>query len=438
MSQPIQSVSTNRLNNQWWLSVWAIAAAFGAYFCMYGFRKPFTAAAYEGLSWWGFAYKSVLVTAQVFGYMLSKFIGIRVIAEMKPERRARALLLLVGLAQVALLFYAIVPAQWNFLCLFLNGLPLGMVFGLVLGFLEGRRMTEALTAGLCASFILADGVTKSTGAYLLAAGVTQFWMPFAAGAVFALPLLVFVWMLARIPPPTAKDLEHRNERIPMTQADRRALFLKYATGLTLLISAYLLLTVLRSVRADFAPEIWQGLGYSGQPAVFTRSELWVMFGVIVANGLAVFIADNRRAFFTALGTAFAGFALASLGLAGWRGGWLDGFAFMVLIGLGLYLPYVAVHTTVFERLMAMTGDRGNIGFLMYLADSFGYLGYVAVMLARGAIRTDQNFLEFFLALSAAVTALAVVLLAGCWIYFARRTRKRDINNPNAMEATSFS
>jgi Family of unknown function (DUF5690) len=36
-----------------------------------------------------------------------------------------------------------------------------MVFGLILGFLEGRRHTEALTAGLCASFILADGTSKS-------------------------------------------------------------------------------------------------------------------------------------------------------------------------------------------------------------------------------------------------------------------------------------
>lgn len=415
----------SRFTNQWRLSVWAVTAAFGAYFCMYGFRKPFTAAAYEDLTFWNFSYKSVLVTAQVFGYMLSKFLGIRIIAEMRPERRARTLLLLVGAAQAALFFYAIAPAPWNFVFLFLNGLPLGLVFGLVLGFLEGRRMTEALTAGLCASFILADGAAKSVGAYLLEAGVSQFFMPFAAGLVFTLPLLLFVWMLARIPAPDATDVEHRSERAPMTRADRRALFLKYAAGLTLLIGAYLLLTILRSVRADFAPEIWQGLGYKGQPAVFTRSELFVMFGVIIANGMAVLIRNNRRAFFTALGTAFGGFGLAALGLAGWSGGWIGGFAFMVLIGLGLYLPYVAVHTTVFERLIAMTGDRGNIGFLMYLADAFGYLGYVAVMLVRGAVQTDQSFLDFFATLAAAVTALGALMLGGCWIYFAARTRKHQ-------------
>lgn len=421
MNQTAISAWTRKWSDDWRHSLWAVTAAFGAYFCMYGFRKPFTAAAYEELTVWGLGYKSVLVTAQVLGYMLSKFIGIRVIAEMRAERRARMLLLLIGFAHVALLLYALLPAPWNIPCLFLNGLPLGMVFGLVLGYLEGRRMTEALTAGLCASFILADGMTKSVGAYLLAAGVTQFWMPFAAGTVFAPPLLLFVWMLTRIPAPNAADIEHRRERQPMMNDDRRNLFWKYAAGLTVLIGCYLLLTILRSIRADFAPEIWQGLGYSAQPDVFTRSELFVMFGVVGANGLAVMIGNNRRAFFTALGVAFLGFALAGLGLAGWHGGWLDGFSLMVLLGLGLYLPYVAVHTTIFERLIAMTGDKGNIGYLMYLADSFGYLGYVGVMLARHAIRADRSFLDFFLSLATGMTIGAGILLAMAWVYFARQT-----------------
>ena len=434
----IQSSQTERLalptrsklsGSRFGLSAWAVMAAFGAYFCMYGFRKPYTAAAYEEWSLWGFGYKSVLVTAQVLGYTVSKFIGIRVIAEMQPARRAGALLLFVGIAQAALLLFGLVPAPWNFLCLFLNGLPLGMVFGLVLGFLEGRRVTEVLTAGLCASFILADGVTKSAGAYLLAAGVTQFWMPFAAGAVFAIPLLAFVRMLTRIPPPTAADVEHRSERAPMTRRDRRELFLKYAAGLTLLVGVYLLMTSLRSVRADFAPEIWKGLGYAGQPAVFTSSEILVTLGVVAASGLTVIIRNNRLAFFSAMGISLLGFGLAGLALAGLRNGWVDGFTFMVLVGLGLYLPYVAVHTTVFERLLAMTGDKGNIGFLMYLADSFGYLGYVAVMLARGAVQTDRSFLDFFTSLAETITVVAFVLLIGCWAYFALRTRKFCVVSP---------
>src|SRR5215471_150375 len=180
-------------SNRLGLSILTVVAAFGSYFCMYGFRKPFTAAGYEEFTLMGLSYKSVLVTAQALGYTLSKFIGIRVISEMPPARRSRAIILLIGIAQAALLLFAFVPAPWNFICLFVNGLPLGMVFGLVLGFLEGRRLTEALTAGLCTSFIIADGVTKSVGSYLLTdeIGVSKEWMPFTAGLLFTPPLLLF-------------------------------------------------------------------------------------------------------------------------------------------------------------------------------------------------------------------------------------------------------
>ncbi|NBP80402.1 hypothetical protein EBU58_06730 [bacterium] len=165
----------------WWHAVWAVTAAFGAYFCMYGFRKPFTAAEYAGGEGGALAYKTMLVTSQVLGYTISKFIGIRVISEMPARWRAAAGFGLVLIAEVTLVLFAITPWPWNVAFLFLNGLPLGMVFGTVLAPLEGRRLTEALTAGLCASFILAGGVMKSTGAWLLGQGVSEAWMPAAAG-----------------------------------------------------------------------------------------------------------------------------------------------------------------------------------------------------------------------------------------------------------------
>jgi hypothetical protein len=97
---------------------------------------------------------------------------------------------------------------------------------------------------------------------------------------------------------------------------------------------------------------------------------------------------------------------------------------MVLHGLGLYLPYIAIHTTVFERLLAMTRDRGTIGYLMYLADAFGYLGFVVVMMARNVLGPAENFLPFFLALSWAIAGACVVLLIPCWRYFATHPATR--------------
>jgi hypothetical protein len=399
------------------LAAWAAAAAFGTYFCVYAFRKPFTAAAFADDSFWGAGYKTALVVAQVLGYTASKFLGIKVVSEVSPARRAGLILALVGSAELALLLFAVTPAPWNVVWLFANGLPLGMIFGLVLGVLEGRRQSEALAAGLCASFVVADGVAKSAGAYLLVEGVPEAWMPAAAGALFAPPLLLFVVMLARVPPPAAPDVAARSERAPMTAADRRAFFRRYAAGLLLLGAAYLLVTVLRSVRADFAPEVWAGLGVTGQPGVFTYSEMAVAACVLVLSGAAVLIRDNRRAFAYAMATAAAGAVLLAAALAGRRAGVLSPLAFMVLHGVGLYLPYIAVHTTVFERLIAMTRDRGTVGYLMYLVDAFGYLGYVVVLLARTAGGGGPDFLAFFVPLSWAIAAATLALLVPAWYYF---------------------
>ena len=123
---------------------------------MYAFRKPISAGTFEGMELVGIGYKTVLITSQVIGYTLSKFIGIKYVSEVSPSRRAISILVLIGMAEVFLLLFGAVPAPYNFVMLFLNGLPLGMVFGLVLRYLEGRRMTEALSAGLCASFIVSS------------------------------------------------------------------------------------------------------------------------------------------------------------------------------------------------------------------------------------------------------------------------------------------
>jgi hypothetical protein len=406
------------------LSVWSALAAFGTYFCMYGFRKPFTAGEYTDVVSWGVDYKTLLVTAQVLGYTLSKFLGIKVVSEAKPHRRALLLLGLILASQVALLFFGLTPAPYNCVWLFCNGVPLGMVFGLVLGFLEGRQHTEALTAGLCASFILADGVTKSVGRSLLDAGVREEWMPFAAGLLYLGPLLFFVWMLTHISPPSADDVAARSERTPMSASERREFFGRYAVGLTLLVSVYLLVTVLRSVRADFAPEIWRGLQASVPADVFAWSEAAVAAPVLLLIGSTVLIHNHRLAFFASLGLAFAGAVLIVAAVVGLQFAALPPFAFMVLIGLGLYLPYIVIHTTVFERLVAMTRDRGTIGYLLTLADAWGYLGYVGVLFARNLFAPSNDFLQFFIMLSLGIAIACVVLLIPCWRYFATHPATR--------------
>jgi fucose permease len=151
---------------------------------MYAFRKPFSAAAFAG-SFGGMDYKALLVLAQLAGYTVSKFLGIKFVSEATPGRRVAMVLGLIGVAEVALLLFALTPAPWNVAFLFLNGLPLGMVWGLIFSFLEGRRVTEFMALGLSLSLIFASGWTKAAGLHVMQQwGVSEAWMPSVTGALF--------------------------------------------------------------------------------------------------------------------------------------------------------------------------------------------------------------------------------------------------------------
>jgi NhaP-type Na+/H+ and K+/H+ antiporter len=69
--------------------------------------------------------------------------------------------------------------------MYLNGLGLGMIFGLVFSYLEGRRITDLLGAGLAVSFIVSSGIIKSVSRWALSFGIDEFWMPFVVGLAFS-------------------------------------------------------------------------------------------------------------------------------------------------------------------------------------------------------------------------------------------------------------
>ena len=176
------------------------------------------------------------------------------------------------------------------------------------------------------------------------------------------------------------------------------------------------MTLLRSVRADFAVELWSGLGYHQTPALFTQSELLVSFGVIVIIGMAVVIGNHYKAFHFSLLISFIGFAILLCTVAGLNYG-LGKFTFMVLIGLGVYMPYVAVHAIVFERLIAVTKERANVGFLMYIVDSVGYTGYIGLMLLHYFTPAGSSILSIFIAMCIYLGLAGLLSIVFCYVYF---------------------
>lgn len=403
------------------LSIYAIIAAFSTYSCMYAFRKPFSAASYEGIEdMWGLSFKSAIVIAQVIGYTLSKFIGIKVVSEMGRNSRGLAILALIGVAEIALLGFAVVPVKLKWIFLFLNGIPLGMVWGLVFSFLEGRRFTEVMGAGLCASFIFASGFVKSVGKWLLLEGVSDFWMPAAVGGIFALPLLFFVGMLSLLPDPSAEDEELRTRRDPMTGAQRKAFFKQFAWGLTSLIIVYIMLTAFRDFRDNFMAEILAQLGFGDEPEIFTTTEVPVTIGVLALLAFIMFIRSNMIAL--TINHIIIGLGCAAVGASTWlfHQGLIGPIPWIMLTGFGAYMGYIPFNCILFERLIAAFKYPSNAGFLIYLADAFGYLGSVAVLFYKDFFVSDMDWLTFFTCACYALAVIGVVFTIFAIIYFERR------------------
>lgn len=410
------------------LSVMAAIAAFGTYTCMYAFRKAFSAGTFAGEQYWHVDYKVWLVIAQVIGYTLSKFYGIRFIAELKTSQRAKFILLLIGIGWLALLAFAIIPAPYNILCLFINGFPLGMIWGLVFSYLEGRRSTEFMAAVLSISLIFASGFVKTVGRILLSSfHVSEYMMPFLTGAVFVLPLLLFVFCLELMPPPAPEDIALRTKREPMNVAERKAFLGRFLPGILLTLIIYVLLTVMRDVRDNFEVEIWASFGIKDN-TIYTKIDSLISVLVLIIMSLLILVKNNLRAFSIIHGMIICGCVIAGAGTLLFSLKLIDPVTWMMMAGLGLYLGYVPYNAIFFERLIATFQYRSNVGFLMYVADSAGYLGSVTVLFVKEFARPGISWGAFFkeaVLMIAIVGGISAILSL---IYFLNRVQKQTKQN----------
>lgn len=386
-------------------------SAFVVYTGMYGFRKPFTVGLYESWTFFGISYKVCLVIAQVVGYMISKFIGINIIASMDPRNRIQGILFCILFAWFALFMFAIVPAPYNIICMFLNGLPLGMVFGLVFGFLEGRKTTEILGAFLASSFIFASGLAKSVGKWLLLSfDIHDFWMPFIAGGIFLIPLLFALWLLKQTPIPNQSDILVRSERVPMSKQERKEFVWRFGWLLAPIVISYMLFTIVRDFSEDFANELWIETGYKAAAGIFVQSSTMITLFVLVIIAAFFSIKSNFKAFIYTHVLVIIGLLISLLSTLFFKQQMLSPLYWMLLSTAGLYLAYLPFNCIYFERMISTYSVRGNVGFVMYIADAFGYLGTVLVLLIKEFITFQFSWVVFFTFLFTVTAIIGIVLV----------------------------
>ncbi|WP_394666066.1 DUF5690 family protein [uncultured Chryseobacterium sp.] len=407
----------------------AAFAAFGVYFCMYGFRKPFTVASFEELSYFGIDYKVLIIIAQVMGYFISKFLGIKFISELKPEKRIFYLFIFIAVAELALLGFAVIPAPYNILCMFINGIPLGMIWGIVFSYIEGRKTTEIIGLFLCSSFVVSSGFTKSAGKFLMDTfRISEFWMPFSAGLLFIIPLLIFGLMLEKLPKPTEEDILLKNKREPLHKAERKKIIQQFLVPMVCITLLYVSLTVLRDFRDNFNREIWDNLHIRFSSSVFTLTEIPIAVMVLLILGFMVKIKNNRKAFALYHYLLFGGILTVGFSTFLFESTIISPFLWMVLSGFGMYLCYIPFNGMYFDRMIAAFNIKGNVGFLIYLVDSFGYLGSVLILLYKNFGSPQTSWLNFYIRLNYIIVAIVLVSSFIALVAFRRKSGKNEINN----------
>jgi hypothetical protein len=378
------------------VALYAAFVAFGTYVFIFGFRKSFTVCTFDGLTFGPIAFKTALVISQMFGYLLAKFYGIKFISGLKKVNRYKIIFLLTGISWLAWLLFAIVPSPYNVAFLFLNGFPLGMLWGVVFSYVEGRKTTDFIGAALAVSFIFSSGWVKSVGAWLMEQyQISEFWIPFFTGLVFALPLALFVYGLEKVPPPSAEDEALRTKRIPMTATDRKQLIKQYLPGIIAFTAIYLFATIFRDIKDNFSAEMWNEMGFGSKPAIFTQTETPVTIFILIIIAAVVIIKNSFKALMIAHVLILIGFIIAGGSTYFFTSGILDPFWWMIWVSLGLYLVYIPFNSIYFDRLIAAFSMKGNAGFFIYVVDSIGYVGSVSVMLVKEGANLDIRWVDFF-------------------------------------------
>lgn len=306
---------------------------------------------------------------------------------------------------------------YNVIAMFVNGLSLGCMWGVIFSFIEGRKVTDILASLLGVSMVFSSGVAKSFGLFAMnEMHIDQFWMPAVIGG-FALPLLFFMgYMLKRLPQPTAEDIALRNERVVLDGKGRKALFMKYAPILSLLFVGNFMLLVLRDIKEDFLVYI---LDMSNQSSwMFARIDTIVTLIILGLFALFIFFRSNIKALLWLMTLVIAGCLTMTYVSYHYETLDLEPVTWLFIESLSLYIAYLTFQTIFFDRFIACFRIKGNVGFFIAMIDFIGYLGTVTLLSTKEFLDINIEWFALFNHIACAVGAVCTVLftVAGILIY----------------------
>lgn len=411
--------SKNKKLSEALLVLWAGGAALLSYSLVYALRKPYTAASFDGLTLLGFDYKVAVTTIQILGYVIAKFFGIKIISELKKENRFRFFVVSALLAEAALIGFGWLSAPYNVIAMFVNGMSLGCMWGIIFSFIEGRKITDILASLLGVSMVFSSGFAKSLGLFAMNEWhINPFWMPAVIGGV-ALPALVFMgYMLKILPHPTAEDIALRNERVVLDANGRKQIFLNYRLILILLFVGNFMLMVLRDVKEDFLVNIIDMSGHSSW--LFAQIDSIVTLIILGLFALFAFFRSNIKALLSLMAMVIMGCSCMTYVSFYYETLDLQPITWLFIQSISLYIAFLTFQTLFFDRFIACFRIKGNVGFFIAMIDFVGYLGTVSLLSTKELLNIDLDWFSLYNHVACIVGAICVILFSASGLLIYRK------------------
>lgn len=223
-----------------------------------------------------------------------------------------------------------------------------------------------------------------------------------------------------MPAPTEYDIELRSIRKPITKQERIFFIATFLPGIITIVTTYVFLTILRDFRDNFSNELYTELGYGSNPDIFTITETPVSVIVLLCMSFLVIVKNNLRAFMINHYVIISGYVIALIATLLFINKLINPVWWMILIGSGLYMSYVPFNALYFERMIATYKVQSNVGFLMYISDSFGYLGSVAILFLKEFSGVHLSWTDFFIRAVFTVTTIGITGTIIAAFYFKRK------------------
>ena len=393
--------------------------AFATYSCMYAIRKPFAGFIYAE-TLWGWNIKSWMVIAQLLGYTMSKFFGIGWIGELKRSNRRGQLIALLLAASIPLWLLPFSPLPIWPILMFANGFPLGIVWGIVFSYVEGRDLTEFIGAMLACTFVFSSGFVKYAALELQ----DHFQMPSVntaatLSAIACILASIVSYFLDRTPKPTPEETLRNAPRIELNKLERRTFFKENIQFLIPAILMYAVLTFLRDFRDNFNAELLaESYNYSGK----TIAKYETLLTLILLAGIPFIslIKNHLKAIQLTFIVTACGGVINLISLYLYQNQGLSGSYLVLLSGLGMYAGYILINISIMNRIIGFRNIPGNCGFLMYSADSMGYLASIFVMsialfLNKSAVKWLPIFEQLLFWESIAVVLISLLPIRYCYV-----------------------